>query len=71
MILSQRLTRAGLVFILLGTAASLVPTNGNASAATDVCTIVSQSYSVGTVARDTTTNFPTTTTGPTKKVTLN
>jgi len=70
MTLSQRLTRAGLVFILLGTAAALVPTNGNASAATDGCTIASQSYSVGSTARDPTQNFFATTSNQSKSVTL-
>ena len=70
MTLSQRLTRAGLVFILLGTAAALVPTNGNASAATDGCTIASQSYSVGSTARDSTQNFLATTSNQSKSVTL-
>ncbi len=70
MTLSQRLTRAGLVFILLGTAAALVPTDGNASAATDGCTIASQSYSVGNMARDSTQNFPATTSNQSKSVTL-
>ena len=70
MTLSQRLTRAGLVFILLGTAAALVPTDGNASAATDGCTIASQSYSVGSTARDSTQNFFATTSNQSKSVTL-
>ena len=70
MTLSQRLTRAGLVFILLGTAAALVPTNGNASAATDGCTIESRSYSVGSTARDPTQNFFATTSNQSKSVTL-
>ena len=70
MTLSQRLTRAGLAFILFGTVAALVPTNGNASAATDGCTIPTQSYSVGTVAQDPTTIFTTTTSGTNKSVTL-
>lgn len=70
MTLSQRLTRAGLIFILLGTAAALVPTNGNASAATDGCTIESQSYSVGSRAQDSTQNFLATTSEQNKSVTL-
>jgi len=70
MTLSQRLTRAGLVFILLGTAAALVPTNGNASAAADDCTIKSQSYPVGSTAQDLTQTFPATTSEQNKSVTL-
>lgn len=37
MTLSQRLTRAGLSFIVFGTAVSLMPTNGNAIADTLTC----------------------------------
>ena len=37
MTLSQRLTRAGLSFIVFGTAVSLMPTNGSAIADTSTC----------------------------------
>ena len=37
MTISQRLVRAGLTFVLFGTMAALVPTNGNVFAATDSC----------------------------------
>ena len=76
MTLSQRLTRAGLSFIVFGTAVSLMPTNGMAFSATDGCTTPAQSYSVGTFAQDPSVSF--TTSGSftalgtgTKSVTLN
>lgn len=58
MTLSQRLTRAGLTFILFGAMAALLPSDGNASGATDYCTTKSQSYSVGKSAGETRTLYP-------------
>ena len=69
MTLSQRLTRAGLSFIVFGTAVSLMPTNGMAFSATDGCIPPAQSYSVGTLAQDPLLTFPALGTG-TKSVVL-
>ena len=69
MTLSQRLTRAGLSFIVFGTAVSLMPTNGMAFSATDGCATPGQSYSVGIFAQDPLLTFPTLGTG-TKSVVL-
>ena len=69
MTLSQRLTRAGLSFIVFGTAVSLMPTNGMAFSATDGCTPPAQSYSVGIFAQDPLLTFPALGTG-TKSVVL-
>ena len=70
MTLSDRLTRAGLSFIVFGTAVSLMPTNGMAFSATDGCTPPAQSYSVGNIPKDPLLTFPALGTG-TKSVTLN
>ena len=53
MTLSQRLTRAGLSFIVFGTAVSLMPTNGMAFSATDNCTVPTQKDYVGNSVNDT------------------
>ena len=70
MTLSDRLTRAGLSFIVFGTAVSLMPTNGMAFSATDGCTPPAQSYSIGINPRETTSFYTTSGTG-TRSVTLN
>ena len=70
MTLSQRLTRAGLSFIVFGTAVSLMPTNGMAFSATDGCTTPAQSYSIGINPQETTSLYTTSGTG-TRSVTLN
>ena len=57
---SQRLTRAGLTFILFGSVVALVPTNGTAIAATDYVTPVTTGETVGTFAGDTTIFYSTT-----------
>ncbi len=59
MTLSQRLTRAGLVFVLFGSVVSLLPTNGTATAATNY-TPPSTGETVGLFAGDTTKTYPTT-----------
>ena len=69
MTLSQRLTRAGLSFIVFGTAVSLMPTNGMAFSATDGCTTPAQSYSIGNTSQDANLSF-TTSGGGTKSVVL-
>ena len=46
MTLTQRLTRAGLVFVLLGTVAALLPTSGTANAETVTCTGDSHTYTL-------------------------
>jgi len=56
MTLTQRLTRAGLTFILLGTVASLVPTDGNAEGDTYQCNR-HDTYTIGTVYGDTATAY--------------
>ncbi len=53
MTLTQRLTRAGATFIVFGTAALMIPTDGNAFSATDTCTIPAQKDYVGDSATDT------------------
>ena len=53
MTLSQRLTRAGLSFIVFGTAVSLMPTDGMAFSATDNCTVPTQKDYVGNSVNDT------------------
>ena len=58
MTLSQRLTRAGLSFIVFGTAVSLMPTNGMAFSATDNCTVPTQKDYVGNSAKDTALTYP-------------
>ena len=63
MTLTQRLTRAGLSFIVFGTAVSLMPTNGMAFSATDGCTTPAQTYSVGSFSGDSSTFYSTYTTG--------
>jgi len=57
MTLSQRLIRAGFAFIVFGTAVALIPTNGNASAATDTCTVAGQKDYVGNSPTDTTPGY--------------
>ena len=52
MTLTQRLTRAGLVFVLLGTVAALLPTSGTANAATVTCTSDGQTYTLGQSSTD-------------------
>lgn len=53
MTLTQRLTRAGLVFVLLGTVAALVPTNGAANAITTTDPTCSQrTFTLGQSASD-------------------
>jgi len=56
MTLTQRLTRAGLVFVLLGTVAALIPTNGTANAAT-MCSTGGTAYTLGTGPGDTTMTY--------------
>lgn len=55
--LSQRLTRAGLAFIVFGTATAMFPTNGNASAATDSCGVATQKDYVGQARGETYTGY--------------
>lgn len=69
MTLSQRLTRAGLSFIVFGTAVSFMPTDGMAFSATDSCNVPAQSYSVGITSQESTTNYTTSGSG-TKSVAL-
>ena len=61
MTLTQRLTRAGLVFVLLGTVAALVPTNGVANAAQ--CTVAGVIDTLGTSPSDTSTSYSFTASG--------
>ena len=58
MTLSQRLTRAGLTFIVLGTVATLVPTNGVANAATTTCAQNGNTYTLGTSPNEATATYP-------------
>ena len=57
MTLSQRLTRAGLSFIVFGTAVSLMPTNGMAFSATDNCLTATTHDFVGISATDASTSY--------------
>jgi len=52
MTLTQRLTRAGLVFVLLGTVAALLPTSGTANAATVICASDGKTYTLGQSSTD-------------------
>ena len=52
MTLTQRLTRAGLVFVLLGTVAALLPTSGTANAETVTCASDSKTYALGPSSDD-------------------
>ena len=52
MTLTQRLTRAGLVFVLLGTVAALLPTSGTANAETVTCTSDGKTYTLGQSSTD-------------------
>jgi len=55
MTLSQRLTRAGLVFILFGSVVAVLPTNGSATAATKYKN--SKAYTLGTAPGDLSTTY--------------
>lgn len=57
MTLTQRLTRAGLVFVLLGTVAALLPTSGTANAETVGCTSDGKTYTLGQSSNDTSTAY--------------
>ncbi len=52
MTLTQRLTRAGLVFVLLGTVAALLPTSGTANAETVICASDGKTYTLGQSSTD-------------------
>ena len=52
MTLTQRLTRAGLVFVLLGTVAALLPTSGTANAETVKCASDGKTYTLGQSSDD-------------------